>query len=223
MPTRRGSRGRGWRGCWASSGRRRSDRRLGTFSLGCASGSASPGALLGDPGAAAWTSRSTGSIRRDPLVRELPKGLAAQGRTVFVSSHLMNEMELTSDRVVVIGRGKLIDSLDVASCVCGPRRYASHLPMPMPRPGFRRSCARPEQRSTRTPRRSACPPTHRPPGARTRYRAARARGSSHGLEESLLQPRPTSGGASSRPPRPEPRYERSGPSSTPSAPCRGWP
>ena len=41
-------------------------------------------------------------------IRNLMKGLAGEGRTVFVSSHLMSEMEYTADHLIVIGRGKLI-------------------------------------------------------------------------------------------------------------------
>src|SRR5207302_254799 len=46
-------------------------------------------------------------------VRNLLKGLAAEGRTVFVSSHLMTEMALTADHLIVIGRGKLIADTSV--------------------------------------------------------------------------------------------------------------
>ena len=48
--------------------------------------------------------------RRHPLGRNLLKSLAAEGRTVFVSSHLMSEMALTADHIVVIGKGKLISA-----------------------------------------------------------------------------------------------------------------
>src|ERR671934_216154 len=46
-------------------------------------------------------------------IRNLLKGLAAEGRTVFVSSHLMSEMSLTADHLIVIGRGKLIADTSV--------------------------------------------------------------------------------------------------------------
>src|SRR5206468_9381478 len=46
-------------------------------------------------------------------IRNLLKGLAAEGKTVFVSSHLMTEMSLTADHLIVIGRGKLIADLSV--------------------------------------------------------------------------------------------------------------
>jgi len=46
-------------------------------------------------------------------VRNLLKGLAREGRTVFVSSHLMSEMALTADEVVIIGRGRLISQTSI--------------------------------------------------------------------------------------------------------------
>ena len=50
-------------------------------------------------------------------VRHFLRGLAAEGRTVFVSSHLISEMALTADRLVVIGRGRLIAETSVADFV----------------------------------------------------------------------------------------------------------
>jgi ABC-2 type transport system ATP-binding protein len=50
-------------------------------------------------------------------VRDLLKGLAAEGRTVFVSSHLMSEMALTAEHVVVVGRGRLIADMAVADLI----------------------------------------------------------------------------------------------------------
>jgi ABC-2 type transport system ATP-binding protein len=65
--------------------------------------------LLGDPGVLLFDEPVNGldteGIR---WIRALMKGLAAEGRAVFVSSHLMGEMDLTADRLVVIGRGRLI-------------------------------------------------------------------------------------------------------------------
>ena len=67
------------------------------------------GALLGDPEVLMFDEPVNGL---DPdgvrWVRELMRSLAAEGRTVFVSSHLMSEMQLTADQLVVIGRGRLI-------------------------------------------------------------------------------------------------------------------
>ena len=63
-------------------------------------------ALLGDPGVLLFDEPVNGL---DPegirWVRHLLRGLAAQGRTVLVSSHLMSEMALTAQRLIVIGRG----------------------------------------------------------------------------------------------------------------------
>jgi ABC-2 type transport system ATP-binding protein len=52
-------------------------------------------------------------------IRTLLKGLANEGRTVFVSSHLMSEMALTADHLIVIGRGKLIADTSVSDFVAG--------------------------------------------------------------------------------------------------------
>jgi ABC-2 type transport system ATP-binding protein len=52
-------------------------------------------------------------------VRSLLRGLAAEGRTVFVSSHLMNEMSLTADHLIVIGRGRLLADTSVAEFIAG--------------------------------------------------------------------------------------------------------
>lgn len=91
-------------------------RRLGTFSLGMCQRVGIAGALLGDPGVLVLDEPLNGL---DPQgiawVRTLLQDLAAQGRTVFVSSHLMHEMEATAQRVVVIGRGRLVDAVDVAA------------------------------------------------------------------------------------------------------------
>lgn len=91
------------------------DRRLGEFSLGMRQRVGIAGALLGDPGVLLLDEPLNGL---DPegirWVRSLLQDLAAEGRTVFVSSHLMNEMEHTAQRVVVIGHGRLIDAVDVA-------------------------------------------------------------------------------------------------------------
>jgi ABC-2 type transport system ATP-binding protein len=50
-------------------------------------------------------------------IRNLLKGFAAEGRTVFISSHLMSEMALTADHLIVIGRGKLIADMEVGEFV----------------------------------------------------------------------------------------------------------
>ncbi|UYQ65174.1 ABC transporter ATP-binding protein [Streptomyces peucetius] len=84
-------------------------RRIGGYSLGMRQRLGIAGALLGDPPVLLFDEPLNGL---DPegvkWVRELFRSLAAEGRTVFVSSHLMSEMEHTADELVVIGRGELI-------------------------------------------------------------------------------------------------------------------
>ncbi len=84
-------------------------RRVGKFSLGMGQRLGIAAALLGDPGVLLFDEPVNGLDPEGILwVRNLLKGLAAEGRSVFVSSHLMSEMALTADRLVVIGRGALI-------------------------------------------------------------------------------------------------------------------
>ncbi|HEY7145205.1 MAG TPA: ATP-binding cassette domain-containing protein [Streptosporangiaceae bacterium] len=84
-------------------------KRAGGFSLGMGQRLGIAAAMLGDPEVLLLDEPVNGL---DPegvqWVRNLMKQLAAQGRTVFVSSHLMNEMAVTADHLIVIGRGKLI-------------------------------------------------------------------------------------------------------------------
>ena len=84
-------------------------RRVSALSLGMKQRLGVAAALLGDPGVLLFDEPVNGL---DPegirWIRDLMRGLAAEGRTVLVSSHLMSEMAVTADRVVVIGRGRLI-------------------------------------------------------------------------------------------------------------------
>jgi ABC-2 type transport system ATP-binding protein len=90
-------------------------KRAGTFSLGMAQRLAIAAALLGDPGVLLFDEPVNGL---DPegvrWIRNLMRSLAAQGRTVFVSSHLIGEMALTAERLIVIGRGRLLADTTVA-------------------------------------------------------------------------------------------------------------
>jgi ABC-2 type transport system ATP-binding protein len=90
-------------------------RRAGKFSLGMAQRLGIAAALLGDPGVLLLDEPVNGL---DPegirWIRNLLRSLAAQGRTVFVSSHLISEMALTADQLVVIGQGRLLAETSVA-------------------------------------------------------------------------------------------------------------
>ncbi|UJW35518.1 ATP-binding cassette domain-containing protein [Saccharothrix sp. AJ9571] len=84
-------------------------RRAGTFSLGMSQRLGIAGALLGDPPVLMFDEPVNGL---DPegirWIRGLMRDLAAEGRTVLVSSHLMSEMALTAQHLLVLGRGRLI-------------------------------------------------------------------------------------------------------------------
>jgi ABC-2 type transport system ATP-binding protein len=90
-------------------------RRVGGFSLGMRQRLGIAAALLGDPAALIFDEPVNGL---DPdgvrWVRQLMRTLADEGRTVLVSSHLIAEMELTADRLVIIGRGRLIAETSLA-------------------------------------------------------------------------------------------------------------
>jgi ABC-type multidrug transport system ATPase subunit len=84
-------------------------RRVGGFSLGMKQRLGIATALLGDPPVLMFDEPINGMDPEGVLwVRRLFRRLAAEGRTVFLSSHLMSEMENTADQLVVIGRGRLI-------------------------------------------------------------------------------------------------------------------
>jgi ABC-2 type transport system ATP-binding protein len=84
-------------------------RRAGGYSLGMAQRLGVAAALLGDPAVVVLDEPVNGLDPDGVLwVRTLLKTLAAQGRTVLVSSHLMSEMAVTADRLVIIGRGRLL-------------------------------------------------------------------------------------------------------------------
>ena len=65
-------------------------------------------------------------------IRNLMKGLAAEGRTVFVSSHLMSEMENTADHLIVIGRGRLIADCTIAEFIERNSRRSVRVRTPQP-------------------------------------------------------------------------------------------
>ena len=84
-------------------------KRAGTFSLGMSQRLGIAGAMLGDPRVLLLDEPVNGLDPEGVLwIRNLMKYLASEGRTILVSSHLMNEMAVTADHLIVIGRGKLI-------------------------------------------------------------------------------------------------------------------
>jgi ABC-2 type transport system ATP-binding protein len=89
-------------------------KRAGQFSLGMGQRLGIAAALLGDP-EVVMLDEPVNGLDPDGIrwVRDLMKTLAAEGRTVFLSSHLMSEMALTADHLVVIGRGRLIADVSV--------------------------------------------------------------------------------------------------------------
>jgi ABC-2 type transport system ATP-binding protein len=100
-------------------------KRAGQFSLGMGQRLGIAAALLGDPEVVMLDEPVNGL---DPegirWIRDLLKSLAAEGRTVFLSSHLMSEMSLTADHLIVIGRGRLIADTSVDEFV---RRHSRNL------------------------------------------------------------------------------------------------
>jgi len=106
-------------------------RRAGKFSLGMAQRLGIAAALLGDPPVLLLDEPVNGL---DPAgihwIRDLLRSLAAQGRVVFVSSHLISEMALMADRLVVIGQGRLLADTSVAEMSAGaPSLEAAFLAM----------------------------------------------------------------------------------------------
>jgi ABC-2 type transport system ATP-binding protein len=94
------------------------DRRAGSFSLGMTQRLGIAVALLGDPGVLLLDEPVNGL---DPegivWIRNLLRSLAREGRTIFVSSHLMTEMSMTAEHLIVIGRGRLIADTSVEEFV----------------------------------------------------------------------------------------------------------
>ena len=99
-------------------------RRAGQFSLGMGQRLGIASALLGDP-EVVMLDEPVNGLDPDGIrwIRDLMKSLAAEGRTVFLSSHLMSEMALTFDHLIVIGRGRLIADVSVDEFI---HRHSRH-------------------------------------------------------------------------------------------------
>jgi ABC-2 type transport system ATP-binding protein len=93
-------------------------KRAGGFSLGMSQRLGIAAALLGDPGVMLFDEPVNGL---DPegirWIRNLLRSFAAEGRTILISSHLMSEMALTADHLIVIGRGRLIADTSVQAFI----------------------------------------------------------------------------------------------------------
>ena len=106
-------------------------RRVRSFSLGMGQRLGIAAALLGDPGTLILDEPINGL---DPegvrWVRNLLRALAAEGRTVFLSSHVMSELALTAEHVIVVGRGRLIADAGVAELLAGASATAVRVRSP---------------------------------------------------------------------------------------------
>ncbi|NEA66618.1 ATP-binding cassette domain-containing protein [Streptomyces sp. SID12488] len=93
-------------------------KRAGAFSLGMGQRLGIAAALLGDPQTVMLDEPVNGLDPEGVLwIRNLLKGLADDGRTVFVSSHLMSEMALVADHLIIVGRGRLLADTTVADLI----------------------------------------------------------------------------------------------------------
>jgi ABC-2 type transport system ATP-binding protein len=108
-------------------------KKAGGFSLGMGQRLGIAAALLGDPEILLFDEPVNG-LDPDGIVwiRTLLRSLADQGRTVFVSSHLMSEMALTADHLIVVGKGHLIDDTSVAAFVGRSARVHVRVRSPQP-------------------------------------------------------------------------------------------
>ncbi|MFJ8668858.1 ABC transporter ATP-binding protein [Streptomyces sp. NPDC093600] len=108
-------------------------RRAGTYSLGMCQRLGVAGALLGDPPTLILDEPVNGL---DPdgvrWMRQLVRAQADQGRTVFLSSHLMSEMQLTADHLVIIGRGRLLADTSMADFLAGSSLASVRVRVPEP-------------------------------------------------------------------------------------------
>ena len=103
------------------------NKKVGGFSLGMSQRLGIAGALLGDPQILLFDEPVNGL---DPegirWIRDFFRSLAKEGRTVFVSSHLMSEMAVSADEIIVIGRGKFIRSGTVDDLTADALEYGHH-------------------------------------------------------------------------------------------------
>ncbi len=109
-------------------------RRIKGFSLGMNQRLGIAAALLGDPGIVMFDEPVNGLDPEGILwIRNLLRGLAAEGRTVLVSSHLMSEMAQTADHLIVIGKGRLLADLSMTDFL--QQNGRTHVQVRSPRNG----------------------------------------------------------------------------------------
>jgi len=103
-------------------------KRVGGFSLGMGQRLGIAVAMLGDPHTLILDEPVNGLDPEGVLwVRNLARGLAAEGRTVFLSSHLMSEMAVTADHLIVIGRGRIIANAPIQDIIDGGGRQRTRV------------------------------------------------------------------------------------------------
>jgi ABC-2 type transport system ATP-binding protein len=108
-------------------------KRAKGFSLGMSQRLGIAAALLGDPAILMFDEPVNGLDPEGILwIRNLMKALAAEGRTVFVSSHLMSEMENTADHLIVIGKGRLIADCTMAEFIARSSGQTVRVRTPQP-------------------------------------------------------------------------------------------
>jgi len=119
-------------------------KRVGTFSLGMGQRLGIAAALLGDPPVLILDEPANGLDPDGILwIRNLLKAFAREGRTVFLSSHLMSEMALTADHLIVVGRGRLIADASVSEIVQQASKNAAVLVRSARSEVLQRALARP--------------------------------------------------------------------------------
>ena len=110
-------------------------KRSNGFSLGMGQRLGIAGALLGDPPVLLFDEPVNGLDPEGILwIRNLMRQLAAEGRTVFVSSHLMSEMALTAEHLIVIGRGQLLADMPVKDFIAHNSQGYARVRVPEDRP-----------------------------------------------------------------------------------------
>jgi ABC-2 type transport system ATP-binding protein len=107
------------------------NKRVGGFSLGMGQRLGIAAAMLGDPATLILDEPVNGLDPEGVLwVRQFARHLASQGRTVFLSSHLMSEMAQTADHIIVLGRGRILADAPVEQILAGATRSAVRVRTP---------------------------------------------------------------------------------------------